>query len=81
MIKNRRTRKDYGRNHALEARQNRRDIQPEPQRKTLAPTYRGIVPLIIAALTDGTDKGKTAAKAELYQMADLADRYNANIKD
>lgn len=39
------------------------------------PTWRAIVPIIIAALEDGTDAGKQAAKAELYRMAEVADRY------
>ncbi|RUW55575.1 hypothetical protein EOA32_00725 [Mesorhizobium sp. M1A.F.Ca.ET.072.01.1.1] len=71
-----------------------REIRPQQRRKrhmktadntkpgrTIAPTYRGIVPLLIAALRDGTDKGRKLATAELYQMADLADAYNAIIGD
>lgn len=45
------------------------------------PTWRAIVPIIIAALTDGTDEAKNAAKAELYNMAKAADAYNASVKD
>lgn len=39
----------------------------------LQPTWRGVVPLLIAALTDGTPEGRRIATEELYRMADIAD--------
>jgi len=53
--------------------------EPPPPREAirLAPTWSGIVPLLIAALEHGTDKARDAAKAELREMARAADLYNA----
>jgi hypothetical protein len=80
------TQMNNDRNHALEARQSARDIEPEPQRKRVGtidftPTWRAIVPIIIAAFQDGTDEAKRLAKLELDTMAEAADRYNASCKD
>ena len=40
----------------------------------MTPSWKGIMPAIIAMLEDGTDTGKTIAKAELMRMADILDR-------
>lgn len=37
----------------------------------VTPTWRAIVPLLLAAVEAGSDE----ARRELYRMADLADRY------
>ena len=42
----------------------------------VTPTWRAVVPILIAALRDGTDEGHRAATAELYRMADIIDRMN-----
>jgi len=41
----------------------------------LTPSWVGILPLLLAALQDGSDTAKTAAQAELRRMAQLADLY------
>lgn len=43
----------------------------------LTPTYRGVLPVLLAALEHATPEGRTAAVAELYRIADVADLYNA----
>jgi hypothetical protein len=45
----------------------------------LTPTWKGVLPIIIAALEDGTPEGKRLAKLELAQMAKAADLYNASV--
>lgn len=42
----------------------------------LQPTWRGVVPLLIAALTEGTETGRRIATEELYRLADFADSIN-----
>lgn len=39
----------------------------------ITPTWRGMVPLLIIALTQGTDTGKKLATEEMYRLADIAD--------
>lgn len=41
------------------------------------PTWKAVLPIIVTALTEGTDEGKRLAKLELGRMADLADAYVA----
>lgn len=43
------------------------------------PTWKGALPLILAALESGTGVGKAMARAELVRMAEAADDYNALI--
>ncbi len=43
----------------------------------ITPTWVAIVPILIAALTDGTPEGQRIAKEELLRMAKAADAYNA----
>ncbi len=38
------------------------------------PDWRGILPLLLAALTDGTAEGRKIAREELQRMADVADK-------
>lgn len=45
----------------------------------LTPTWRGVLPILIAALEDGTPEGKRLAKLELANMAKAADAYNASV--
>jgi hypothetical protein len=47
----------------------------------LTPTWKAVLPIMIAALVDGTDEGKRLAKIELNRMADLADAYVAEHKE
>jgi hypothetical protein len=42
----------------------------------MTPTWAAIAPVIAAALEDGTEAGKDAARTELRRMAQLADRTN-----
>lgn len=42
--------------------------------KQLTPRWIGILPLLCAGLTDGTDRGRALAKAEFESMALTADR-------
>ncbi len=42
----------------------------------LTPTWQGILPLLLAALEDGTDQGKQIAREELQRMAKAADAAN-----
>ena len=46
----------------------------------LTPTWRGILPGMIAVLEHGTDKGKDIARDELARMAKAADQWNAHCK-
>jgi hypothetical protein len=46
----------------------------------LTPTWRGIIPLLLAGIESGTDKGRAIALAELARMADAADKWNAHVK-
>lgn len=45
----------------------------------LTPTWAGVLPILIAALEDGTDEGRKLAKLELASMAKAADLYNASV--
>lgn len=49
------------------------------ERKTidLTPTWVAVLPMLLAALEDGSDKGKAIAREELHRMAQAADAYNA----
>lgn len=46
----------------------------------ITPTWAGLLPLLLAAITDGTDKGGKVAREELARMAEAADRWNAHCK-
>lgn len=39
----------------------------------VTPTWRGVLPLLLAAYQDGGFEGHKAAESELQRMADLAD--------
>lgn len=43
-------------------------------------TWKGILPMLIAAYVDGSDKGRQIALEELRRMAEAADLYNASAK-
>jgi hypothetical protein len=45
----------------------------------LTPTWAAVLPILIAALEDGTDEGRKLAKLELASMAKAADLYNASV--
>ena len=47
----------------------------------LTPTWSAVLPIYLAAYCNGTDKGRTAAETELRRMAELADKYNASLKE
>lgn len=46
----------------------------------ITPTWRGVLPLLLAAYADGTAKGRASAFAELQRMADIADAAVAAAK-
>lgn len=46
----------------------------------MTPTWRQAAQIIAAVLENGTDKGREAARAELFRMADLLDAMNAKAK-
>lgn len=41
--------------------------------KTLPPTWRGVLPLIISTIIEGSDNSRKIAIEELYRLADFAD--------
>lgn len=43
----------------------------------VTPTWRAIMPLLLAAIQDGTPVGRRAATEELYRLASLVDEMNA----
>lgn len=46
----------------------------------LTPTWEGILPGLLAALTDGGPEGQQIAREELTRMAKIADAYVAKLK-
>lgn len=44
------------------------------------PTWSGVLPLLIAALQDGTEEARDTATQELRRMAKAADLWNARDK-
>lgn len=50
------------------------------QRIDCTPTWAGVLPLLLAALDNGTDEGRKIAREELARMAKAADLYNASRK-
>lgn len=46
----------------------------------LTPSWSGILPTLLAAVTDGTPEGQSIARQELARMAEIADRYVALSK-
>ena len=52
--------------------------EPAPVRFVdMTPTWRQAAQIIAAALENGTDKGRDAARAELFRMADILDQLKA----
>jgi hypothetical protein len=49
--------------------------------RDITPTWKGILPLLLAAYKDGTDKGREIAKLELQRMAEAADLWNEHADD
>lgn len=47
----------------------------------LAPTWRGLMPLLITALQEGTPQAQSSAREELFRLADHADRMNRFSKN
>ena len=47
----------------------------------ITPTWREAAQIIALALENGTDKGRDAARAELFRMADMLDAMNAQQKE
>lgn len=47
----------------------------------LTPTWAGIMPAMLAALTDGTPKGRDIAKAELTRLALIADALSETLTE
>lgn len=46
----------------------------------LTPTWRGVLPILIACIESGTATGRASAMGELFRMADIADRAVARSK-
>lgn len=46
----------------------------------ITPTWRAILPVLLAAYKDGTETGQRLALEELQRMATAADAYNLNSK-
>ena len=44
------------------------------------PTWAGVLPILFAALENGTEDGQRIARAELQRMAIAADKFNAIAK-
>lgn len=44
----------------------------------MTPTWTGLLPLLLAVITDGTAKGQAAAREELARMAKAADHWSAH---
>lgn len=47
----------------------------------LTPTWRGVLPLLLAAVENGTTEGRRLALGELGRMADAADAFNARSNE
>lgn len=47
----------------------------------LTPTWTGVLPILFAAMEDGTAEGKRLAKLEFANMAKAADMYNVSVKE
>lgn len=47
----------------------------------ITPTWVAVLPILLAALENGTDEGKRIAREELQRMADAADLYNASVRN
>lgn len=46
----------------------------------MTPTWRGVLPLLLAAVESGTFEGAKVAREELGRMADIADASNERAK-
>lgn len=62
----------------------RKTKQPAPVTQVgtidLTPTWRGIMPMLIAGLIDGTDQGRRIATEELFRLANMVDEVNRETK-
>jgi len=47
----------------------------------MTPTWRAILPIILIGLENGNEDGRKIAMQELYRLADIADAYNASVKE
>ena len=48
----------------------------------ITPTWRGLLPLLVEVAANGTTyKGRKEAMAELYRLADIVDKLNAERKE
>lgn len=56
------------------------DIEKPDGTIDMTPTWLGVLPLFLAAIENGTDAAKTAARQELTRMAKIADRAMAEEK-
>jgi hypothetical protein len=46
----------------------------------LAPSWQEVLPILLAAVEDGTAEGRKIARKELARMAEAADKYNELAK-
>ena len=56
-------------------------MNTSPRTIDITPTWRGVLPILLAAYTDGNATGRQTALAELYRMADIADRAVTSSKE
>lgn len=49
------------------------DVLPGAEIETIQPSWRNVLPMYLALLQDGNDKGKATARTELEKVCALAD--------
>jgi hypothetical protein len=49
----------------------------KPNAIDVTPTWAAVLPILIAAIENGNEKGRKAAREELLRMAQAADKFNA----
>lgn len=52
----------------------------EPITIDMTPTWTAIMPILLAAMENGTDEGKRIARAELMRLAGIVDAANERAK-
>lgn len=54
--------------------------EQKPVTIDLTPTWQAVLPILLAALEDGTAEGKKIAREELHRMAKAADTRKDNLQ-
>jgi hypothetical protein len=47
----------------------------------ITPTWKGVLPMLLAAWRDGNDKGRAMALEDLRRMAEAADLWNEHVEE